>query len=165
MRHRVALIAMSILALALLASCSVDEKPAEKPEAALQEHIAGADSALERFADALASGDSSTVASLAGEHFVLIDDGRALDLETALASLRAHPGEAAGTRTRGKFATHLKGRVAWSHYHVTVDQPASGAGKAQAMPGKRVETAVLARDNSEHWQVMLFTSTPEPAGH
>ncbi len=153
-----ALLALSLLA---LASCSVDGPPASKPDAAPLEHIAGADSALQRFSAALVAGDSITITSLAGEHFTLVEDGRTLDLEATLGALHAMQSQGRLSRSLGKLTTHLKGRVAWSHYHVTGEVQGPGA----AVAFKRVETAVLERDSDERWRVMLMSSMPEPAPH
>jgi hypothetical protein len=150
-------------ALLLLASCSVDGPPtSSKTEASPLEHIAGADSALQRFSDALVADDSLALTSLTGEQFTLIEDGHTLDLDATLAALRAEAAQGQVSRTLGKITTHLKGRVAWSHYHVTGETPAAGAGKAAARAFRRVETAVLSRGNDDRWQVVLMSSTVEP---
>src|SRR5258708_6809982 len=96
------LLAVSLLA---LASCSEGAPPASKPEASPLEHIAGADSTLQRFSDALVAGDSITITSLAGEHFTLVEDGRALDLEGTLGALHEMQGRGRLSRSLGRITT------------------------------------------------------------
>ena len=162
MRARISLSLLLLLVSSfVLASCSVDSTPGKKAEPALLEHVAGADSTLQRFSEAMAAGDSATLASLAGEHFALVADGRTYDLDATIATLRGVLAQGHVSRTLGRITTHVKGRVAWSHYPVAAEL----TGKGAPVAFNRLETAVLERDSDEQWQVVLMTSMPEAAPH
>jgi hypothetical protein len=157
MRRVFALLSLVLLTFAL-ASCSdpgVSLKAPPEPGSPKQ-HIATAESTLTVFGAALAAGDSAKVSALAGEHFALVEDGHAYNVESTIAAARAALADGQVTRVPGEMHSHVKGRVLWTHYPVTV----TVEGAKGATTFERIETAVLERGDDETWQVMLMSSMP-----
>ena len=150
---------IALLAVLALTSCS--RQPAAIPVSSSpgtpDQHIASAESTVVRFSDALAAGDSATVTALAGQHFALVEDGRTYNATEAIASVREALAAGPLSRTTADLRTHLHGRVAWTHYTVTVT-----AGKG-ASTSKRLETAVVVRQDDERWNIVLMSSMPAAA--
>jgi ketosteroid isomerase-like protein len=156
MSRRLVLLAVTLFA---LASCSTP--PAMTPEpGSPNAHIASAESTLTRFSNALSTADSATVIALAGEHFALIEDGHAYSAEGLVPALRSALAGGHMERTIGELHTHVKGRIVWTHYPVTVTLDA-GQGPQKS---ERIETAVLERNENESWSVLLMSSMPAASG-
>lgn len=137
-----------------LASCSVDRPPSTaEPEATPLKHIAGADSAIQRFSDALASCDTTTIRRMASEQFELVEDGRRYNLTGTIENQREFlKGTFRISRHVSGLTTHVKGRVAWSIYVVGMT-----ASNQPMLHWGQIETIVFSR-RDETWQVEQMTS-------
>ncbi len=156
--------ALVCVSLWVLASCGGGSStPAAKPDdtsaSVTEQRIAAADSTAQRFSDALAACDTATVDTLASDHFASVEDAKVHDLATTVAALAAAKSEGQLTRTMGKLSTRLKGRIAWTHYHVKCEwTPVHG----KPTSFTRVETLVLQR-RDDGWQIELMTSALKPS--
>jgi hypothetical protein len=136
------------LALSFLCGCLISGAPAESTEDLAQ-------STLERFSSALATGDAGVLSNLSSPEFRMVEDGVEYDLRAALSSTKAAIRSAVVTRSTGDFYIRRQGDVAWAVYRV------DGHFKSRDASGDfhRIETAVLSR-HGDIWRVEILTSSP-----
>ncbi len=151
-RLLVSLSSVSLLALASCGDPGLGTKAA--PEMTPKQHLASAESTVTRMSVALAAGDTTALRQLAGDHFALVEDGHAYSTDGMVAAVSAALAGAHMQRTLGEMHTHLHGRVAWTHYPVTVTLEAGKGTETFA----RIETAVLERNDDESWSIVLMSS-------
>jgi hypothetical protein len=136
--------APAVVGLALLA-CGTGSNP----------ELAGVDHLVFRLSDALATGDSAGLSHLAAPGFVLLEDGVAYDLGSAVASSRSVLATGTLVRTVEDLHSRVRGKVAWSRYRVR----GQFRGAAGVVPIDLLETVLMERGDAE-WRVVLMTSMP-----
>jgi hypothetical protein len=113
-----------------------------------------AQSTLERFSSALATGDAGILSELSSPRFRMVEDGVEYDLGATVSSTKAALRSAVVTRSTRDFHIRRQGDVAWAVYRV------DGHFKSSDASGDfhRIETAVLLRQG-DNWRIEILTSS------
>jgi hypothetical protein len=113
-----------------------------------------AQSTLERFSGALATGDAGILSDLSSPKFRMVEDGVEYDLQAAVSSTKAALRSAVVTRSTRDFDIRMQADAAWAVYRV------DGHFKSPDASGEfhRIETAVLLRQGDD-WKIEILTSS------
>jgi ketosteroid isomerase-like protein len=143
------------LALCFLALCAWGSTVAGATQPRV-DRTAEVELVLTRFSAALSAGDADALRLLTTPDFILLEEGRAYDLDGTIASVKAVLSTGTLVRSPYRFHTQVRGDVAWSHYVVT------GRFKGSKDPLKfaLLESAVLERTRSG-WRLALVTTIPQ----
>ena len=114
-----------------------------------------AQSTLERFSSALATGDAGILSELSSPKFRMIEDGVEYDLRAVVSSTKAALESAVVTRSARDFYIQRRGDVAWAVYRVDGHFRSPDA----SADIHRIETAVLLRQG-DNWRIEILTSSP-----
>lgn len=148
--------AMALLALALFCRPAV-AVGAPKPEG-VDPQVAAVEAVLDRFSDALASGDGKTLRALAAPELALLEDGRVYDLDETIASVAQALADGTMMRRIDGLHTRVAGDAAWSRYRVH----GVFRSKELEVPLEFLESAVLERRDGA-WRLVLLTTLPAAA--
>ncbi|MGH7718882.1 MAG: nuclear transport factor 2 family protein [Gemmatimonadaceae bacterium] len=117
---------------------------------------AAVESTLVRFSVALARADTATLRTLAAPTFVLLDEGKAYDLDATVASILSVLATAQMTRVPKDVRVERRGDVAWASYRVQGDFRTGSA----TVPLRMLEAAVLERTR-DGWRVAQMATLAE----